>query len=69
MSDKVTVEKMDAGKKNSPITDSASDESTVLLDNVPSTCIWNDQEYPEGQIVECDGKTYECNYGQWVKKN
>ncbi len=66
MSDRVTVEKMDAGKKNSPITESVSEESTVLLDNVPSKCIWNDQEFNDGQQVECDGQAYECNYGHWV---
>ena len=66
MSDKVTVEKMHAGKKNSPITESVTEESTVLLENVPVKCVWNDQEFSEGQQVECDGQTYVCNYGHWV---
>ncbi len=51
MSDRVTVEKMDAGKKNSPITESVAEESTVMLDNVPTKCVWNDQEYKEGQFA------------------
>jgi len=66
MSDRVTVSKMDSGKKNSPITESVAEESTVMLDNVPAECVWNDQEFNEGQQVECDGLVYECNYGHWV---
>ena len=66
MSGRATVQKMDSKKKNSPITESVAEESTVMLDNVPVKCVWNDQEFKEGQQVECDGQVYECNYGHWV---
>lgn len=69
MSDKIAVEKMDAKKKNSPISGPVTDESTVLLDNVPNACVWNDQEFSEGQLVECEGEVYECNSGHWVKRS
>lgn len=66
MSDRISVEKMESGKKNSPITESIAEESTVMLDNVPAKCVWNDREFTDGQQVECDGQVYECNYGHWV---
>lgn len=66
MTDRTTVEKMDSGKRNSPITESIAEESTVVLGNVPAKCVWNDQEFNEGHQVECDGQVYECNYGHWV---
>ncbi|MDX1529374.1 MAG: hypothetical protein R3337_12155 [Gammaproteobacteria bacterium] len=66
MSNRATVGKMDPSKKNSPITESVEEESTVVMDNVPNKCVWNDREFNEGQQVECDGQVFECNYGHWV---
>ena len=68
MSEKVSVDPMDTNKDNSPVQGPASDESTVLLDSAASKCVWNGQEFNEGQFVECQGEVYECNYGQWVKQ-
>ena len=67
MADKVTVEAMDSSKQNSPISGPVSDEATVMMDQAKNVCHWNGQEYPEGQIVVCDGAEYECSFGQWVK--
>jgi len=68
MADKVSVQTMDPSKQNSPIAGPIEEESTVMLDQAAKVCYWNDQEFKEGQIVECDGDTYECTFGQWVKQ-
>lgn len=68
MSEKVSVDPMDASKSNSPLAGPVSDEATVMLDNAASKCEWNGQEFDEGQLVECQGEVYACNYGQWVKQ-
>lgn len=67
MSEKTSVEPMDQSKKNSPVSGPTSDEATVMLDNAASKCFWNGQEFNEGQQVDCQGKVYECSYGQWVE--
>ena len=68
MSGKVSVEAMDHGKKNSPVAGPIEDESTVMLDQASKVCYWNDQEFQEGQVVESEGREYECNFGQWIKQ-
>ncbi|MDX1432393.1 MAG: hypothetical protein R3286_08065 [Gammaproteobacteria bacterium] len=68
MADKVTVEAMDKSKQNSPVAGPIEEESTVMLDKASKVCYWNDQEFHEGQIVECGGETFECTFGQWVKQ-
>ncbi len=68
MSEKVSVDPMDANKNNSPVSSPESDEATVMLDNAASKCAWNGQEFDEGQLVDCQGEVYECSYGQWVKQ-
>jgi hypothetical protein len=68
MSEKVSVDPMDANKNNSPVTGPASDEPTVVLNNAASKCVWNDLEFDEDQLVDCQGEVYECSYGQWVKQ-
>ena len=68
MSEKVSVDPMDANKNNSPVTGPTSDEPTVMLNNAASKCVWNDQEFDEDQLVDCQGEVYECSYGQWVKQ-
>ncbi|MEE8285312.1 MAG: hypothetical protein V3R72_01300 [Gammaproteobacteria bacterium] len=69
MSEKVSVEAMDHGKKNSPVAGPIEEESTVMLDQVSKVCYWNDQEFNEGQFVECEGSEYECTFGQWIKES
>jgi hypothetical protein len=69
MSEKVSVEAMDHSKKNSPVAGPIEEESTVMLDQASKVCYWNDQEYPEGQVVESEGAVYECNFGQWIKQS
>ena len=68
MSGKVSVEAMDHSKKNSPVAGPIEDESTVMLDQASKVCYWNDQEFQEGQVVESEGREYECNFGQWIKQ-
>lgn len=66
MSDKVTVQPMDPSQKNSPVMDSTSEESTVMMDVAGTACHWNGQEFSEGTMLQCEGKTYECAFGRWV---
>jgi len=68
MSDKTVVDPRNSAMKNSPVAGPVSDEATVIIKKASTTCHWNDQPFPEGALVECDGVTYECNYGQWVEK-
>ena len=68
MSEKISVEAMDHSKKNSPVAGPIEEESTVMLDQASKVCYWNDQEFTEGQVVECEGGSYECTFGQWIKE-
>jgi len=68
MSEKISVEAMDHGKKNSPVAGPIEEESTVMLDQASKVCYWNDQEFNEGQFVESEGAEYECTFGQWIKQ-
>jgi hypothetical protein len=38
-----------------------------MLDHASKVCYWNDQEFKEGQYIECEGNEYECTFGQWIK--
>lgn len=67
MNAKVTVLPMDSSQENSGVMDSTSEESTVMMDVAGATCMWNGQEFTEGTVVECDGKSYECAFGGWVR--
>ena len=67
MSDPVKLPAMDSTKKNSAIMASTSEESTVMMDVAGAACFWNDEEYPEGTMVDSEGKTYECAFGRWVQ--
>ena len=69
MSEITRVEPMDPNKENSPIAGPVSDESTVMLNTAKKTCLWNGQEFQEGDMI-CDaGASYECNVGNWVKRD
>lgn len=68
MSEKVTVQAMDPSKRNSPVAGPIESESTVMMDEADKVCYWNDQEYDEGQIIDCDGVAYECSFGQWIRQ-
>jgi hypothetical protein len=67
MADRTTVAPMDSTQKNSPVSGPIEGESTVLLDAAASSCFWNGQQFDEGDMVQCDGATYECTYGRWVR--
>ena len=67
MAEKTSVAPPDPGKKTSPIVSSTESESTIVMDTSASMCLWNDQEFDEGAMVECDGKTYECTFGRWAQ--
>ncbi len=67
MSDKITVQAMDSSKKNSAVTGPVTEEATVMMNAAAKFCIWNDQQFDEGQVVACDGVSYECSLGKWVQ--
>jgi len=69
MSNPTAVSTMDQSKQNSPISKPIEEQATVMLSNAKTTCWWNDQEFSDGQVVECDGKRYACDYGQWVPQD
>ena len=39
-----------------------------MLDSASKVCVWNDQEFQDGQIVSDGATAYECCFGQWVKQ-
>lgn len=61
------VEPIDPDKKTSRVTDAISDEITVSMDLMNAKCVWNDQEFSQGDRISTDGKCYECTFGRWVK--
>ena len=63
------VEAMDPSQQNSPVTGPIEQESTVLMDAAKKTCVWNGQEFPDGALVCSDGTSYECGFGNWVKRS
>lgn len=65
----VSVKEMDRASKNSPVMDSTSEESTVMMDVAGASCFWNGQEFDEGRMVHCSGKVYECAFGRWVRSD
>jgi len=67
MAHKTTVAPMDTTQKNSPVSGPIEGESTVMLDAAASRCFWNGQQFDEGDMVQCEGATYECTYGRWVR--
>ena len=67
MADKTAVQPRDPGKTTSPIMDPNEGESTIVMDAAANKCVWNDQEFAEGAMVESEGTVYECTYGRWVK--
>ncbi len=69
MSEKSVVDPMNPNKKNSNIAGPVSDEATVIIDKARNTCHWNDVSFPDGALVENEGVTYECHFGQWIKKD
>ena len=67
MADKTPVAPRDPGKTTSPLVGPTDEESTIVMDAAANKCIWNDQEFPDGAMVESEGATYECTYGRWTK--
>ena len=69
MADKIVVQAMDPNQKNSPLAGPVEEEGTVVMDSASRVCVWNGQEFHDGQVVDCAGAQYECSFGQWVKLN
>jgi hypothetical protein len=67
MSDITKVDAMDDGKKNSPVTVATEEESTVMMNSANKTCVWNDQQFTDGDHVCSGGTVYECSFGKWIK--
>ena len=63
----ITVQAMDPARKNSPLMGPVAGEATVIMDQANQVCFWNDQQFEDGDEVTCEGKSYECSFGQWVK--
>ncbi len=68
MPDAIAVQAMDPDKKNSPVSGPVQEQATVMLDTASSVCLWNDEEFRDGQIVEHEGNRFECSFGRWVTK-
>ena len=64
----VSVDAVDASKKNSDIVEAGADVTTVSMDLQDAKCFWNDAEYSRGDRVNLDGKVYECSFGRWVEQ-
>ena len=64
----VSVDAVDASKKNSDIVEAGADVTTVSMDLQDAKCFWNDTEYSRGDRVNLDGKVYECSFGRWVEQ-
>jgi hypothetical protein len=69
MADKIPVQAMDPAKNNSPLAGPVEDEATVILNSASSVCYWNDREFSEGEVIDAEGVSYECSFGQWVKSS
>ena len=68
MSDKgISVDKLDASRKNSEIVEASADETTVSMEKQDEKCYWNDAEFSQGDRVNTDGKCFECSFGRWVE--
>lgn len=67
MAPKTQVEPRDPDKKSSPTAAPAMEESTVVVDTASSKCFWNDEQFTDGARVECEGETFECSFGRWVR--
>ena len=64
----VSVDTVDASKKNSEIVGATADEATVSMDLQDAKCYWNDVEFSQGARVNSGGICYECSYGRWVEQ-
>lgn len=67
MAEKTSVAPHDPARKNSPLVGPTEGESTIVMDASANRCIWNDEEFLDGALVECEGKTYECTFGRWAQ--
>ena len=67
MADPTTVDAADPAKKTSEIVGPLSEEATVTMTDDNKTCIWNDQEFNQGDRVQVGGDCYECSFGRWVQ--
>ena len=66
MSGPKAVEPADPAKKTSEILDATSDEATVQMDQLDQNCVWNDENFAQGDQISVDGQCYECSFGRWI---
>ncbi len=68
MSDITDVDPRNPASRNSPIAGPVDAEATVVMQTAARSCFWNGQAYPEGARVRAEGVIYECNLGNWVRR-
>ncbi len=61
---KTIVAARDESQPNSPI--SNEDDDTVTIDE-GAKCVWNGQEFVDGDLVCANGECYICSYGSWMR--
>lgn len=66
MSGPKSVEPADPARKTSEIVSATSDEATVQMDQLDTTCFWNDESFDQGAQISVDGTCYVCSFGRWV---
>lgn len=54
----------DPGKKTSTILGPV--EATVQMTEQDAKCLWNDEEFAQGDRISVDGACYECSFGKWI---
>lgn len=61
---KTVVAARDESQPNSPI--SNADDDTLTIDE-NAKCLWNGQEFADGDSVCAADQHYVCSYGNWLK--
>ena len=61
------VEPVDPSKTTSDIAGPMADEATVSMEMMEAKCLWNGQEFNNGDQVSSEGKSYTCSFGRWVE--
>lgn len=63
--EKVAVAARDESQPNSDISDHGEDKTMMM--NKDAKCLWNGQEFVDGDEVCAEGEAYVCNFGEWMK--
>ncbi len=61
---KTIVAARDENLPNSPV--SNEEDDTVTVDE-GAKCLWNGQEFADGDAICADGEYFVCSYGSWMK--